>query len=119
MREFIRFTLMRIACAVLSYAAYLLALVWVRYEAAYVLSYIFGVALAYYTTARLVFDEPLRRKSALLFPLVYFLQFVLGYVLIRFAVETLGIPEWLGLAFSVAITLPLTFVLSRWIVRLG
>jgi putative flippase GtrA len=119
MREFAKFVVIRGVCAVLTYAAYLVALIWFRYEVAYVASYVLGIAIAYYTSAVLVFRQPLSRKSALLFPLVYVVQFVLGYFLIKFAVETLHIPEWLGLAFSVAVTLPITFVMSRWVVRLS
>lgn len=119
MREFAKFVVIRGICAALSYVAYLVALAWFSYKVAYVASYVFGIGIAYYTSAVLVFREPLSRKSALLFPLVYVIQFILGYYLIKFAVETIHIPEWLGLAFSVAITLPLTFLMSRWVVRLS
>ncbi|HEY0332979.1 MAG TPA: GtrA family protein [Stenotrophomonas sp.] len=119
MREFIKFVAVRGACAVLSYAVYLFALIWFSYEISYVASYVFGIGIAYYSSAVLVFREPLSRKSALLFPLVYVFQFLAGYFLIRFAVESLGIPEGWGLAFSVAVTLPVTFLMSRWVVRLS
>lgn len=118
MREFVHFALVRAACAVLSYGVYLLMLIWTDYTVAYVGSYVAGIALAYLASARLVFREPLRRKAALAFPLVYVVQFVLGLVLIKLAVQVLAIPEWLALGFSVAITLPLTFLMSRWAVRL-
>lgn len=118
LREFVVFVAVRGVCALLSYAVYLVALIWSSYEVAYVASYVIGICIAYIASAMFVFKQPLNRKSALLFPLVYVVQFVLGFFLIRFAVEGLGIPEWLALGFSVAITLPLTFVMSRWVVRL-
>ncbi|HEY5806922.1 MAG TPA: GtrA family protein [Povalibacter sp.] len=117
-RQFFHFAVVRAACAVLSYGCYLLLLLWFQYELAYVVSYLVGIGLAYVSSA-FVFKEPLRRTSALVFPVVYVVQFVLGLVLLRFAVEALGIPEALALAFSVAVTLPLTFLMSRWAVRLG
>ena len=118
MREFVRFTISRAACAVLTYAFYLLLLIISSYEVAYGISYALGIVLAYLTTARFVFKEALRPKSAFAFPLVYLVQFLLGYVLIKFGVEVLEIPKAFGLAFSVAVTLPLTFLLSRWAIKL-
>lgn len=118
MREFVHFTLVRAGCAVFSYAVYLVMLVWLDYEVAYVGSYVAGIGLAYLASARLVFGEPLRRKAALIFPVVYLVQFFLGFLLIRLAVEVLAVPEWLALGVSVAVTLPLTFVMSRWAVRI-
>lgn len=117
MQEFAKFVLVRGLCTIVSYGAYLLALIWWNYETAYVASYVIGIGLAYYTSAVFVFGERMNRRSALLFPLVYVVQFVAGYFLIRIAVEVLHVPEWLGLAVSVAFTIPLTFVLTRWIVR--
>lgn len=116
-REFLLFAFTRAVFALISYGCYLLVLLWFRYEVAYVASYVVGIAIAYYGSAVLVFKEPMRARSALLFPLVYVVQFLVGFVLIWLAVETLHIPEWLALGFSVLITLPLTFVLSRWAVR--
>lgn len=119
MREFIFFVFVRGVCAVLSYGCYLLMLIWFRYEVAYVGSYVIGIGLAYLASAMVVFKQPLNRKSAMLFPLVYLIQFVLGLLLLRLAVETFGVPEWAALAVSVILTLPLTYYMSKWAVRVG
>lgn len=117
--EFVRFVVLRAACAVFSYGAYLLLLRWMRYEFAYVIAFVAGVALAYVVNAMFVFQQPMRRRSALRFPFVYLLQFVASLVLLRIAVEVLGIHEAIALAFAVGVTLPVTFLLSRWILRAG
>jgi len=117
--EFVRFVVLRAVCAVFSYGLYLLLLLWLRYEAAYVIAFLAGIGLAYVVSAVFVFQEPMRKRSAFRFPFVYLLQFVLCLVLLRAGVELIGIPEALALAFAVGITLPLTFLLSRWIVRAG
>lgn len=116
-QEFAKFIIVRGVCAVFTYGAYLLALKWWSYEIAYVASYALGIALAYYSSATFVFGEPLKRRAALLFPLVYLLQFVVGYFLIKVSVEVVHVPEWLALAVSIALTIPLTFVMTRWVVR--
>lgn len=115
--EFLRFVLVRGACTVVSYALYVVLLRWVRYEAAYVAAFLFGIVLAYIVNALFVFRQPMRRRSALQFPLVYLLQFGASLLLLRLGVETLGISEAYALAFSIAITLPATFLLSRWVLR--
>lgn len=117
--EFVRFVLLRAVCAVFSYGLYIALLRWIRYEAAYVVAFIAGIGLAYVVSAMFVFRQPMRKRSAYRFPVVYLLQFVLSLILLRVAVEILGIPEWLALAFAVGVTLPITFLLSRWIVRAG
>lgn len=117
--EFVRFVVVRAACAVLSYGCYLILLLWMRYEIAYVVAFLVGVGLAYVVSALFVFRQPMRKRSALRFPAVYVIQFLLSLVLLRVAVENLGVPESLALALAVGVTLPLTFLLSRWIVRAG
>lgn len=116
-REFVRFGLLRAACAVLSYGLYLALLPWFPYEAAYAVAFVAGVALAYVVNATVVFREPMRVRSALRFPLVYVVQFVLSWFLLRIAVEQLGVPESWALLLAVSAILPVTFVLSRRIIR--
>jgi len=116
-REFLRFALMRAACAAVSYGLYLLLLRWTPYQQAYAVSFVAGVALAYVVNATLVFREPMRGHSALRFPLVYVLQFPVVWLLLRLAVEGLGVPESIALAPAVLIALPMTFVLSRRVIR--
>ncbi|MDQ8051132.1 GtrA family protein [Luteibacter sp.] len=118
-RQFASFVLIRTICTLLSYACYMLLLVWLRYEAAYVASYAFGIVIAYVTSALFVFKQPMRRSSALMFPIVYLVQFLVGLALLKLSVEGLGIGEELAYAVSVLIPLPLTFVMSRWALRLG
>lgn len=114
MRKFIDFTAMRIVCAVLTYGLYLLLLRWIGYEAAYFVAYLVGIVLAYVTNALIVFNQPLNRKSAFLFPLTYIVQFLLGWAVLRASVEMAGVPEWLALGISTILTLPVTYVMSKW-----
>lgn len=117
--EFVRFVVVRCLCAVFSYGCYLLLLQWIRYEGAYVVSFIAGVALAYVVSAVFVFRQPMKKRAAFRFPIVYVVQFVGCLVLLRVAVESFGIPESVALALAVGVTLPMTFLLSRWIIRAG
>jgi putative flippase GtrA len=115
--EFVRFVIVRGLCAVLSYACFLLLLFVFTYQAAYVWSYVFGVALAYVFNARFVFRQRFTWRSALTYPFVYLAQFFASLALLRIFVESAGWPAWLAYAVSVGGTIPFVFLLSRWILR--
>jgi putative flippase GtrA len=117
--EFIRFIIVRGLCTVLSYGLYLLLLLKFSYESSYVVAFVVGVLVAYLVNSKFVFREPLRKRAALRFPLVYVFQFFANLILLRVAVEYLHIPATLALAVSIAITIPITFLLSRWVIRAG
>ena len=102
---------------IVAYATYLALLHWMRYEVAYAIGYTVGIIVSYVLNALFVFRQPMHARSATCFPLVYVAQFVAGLLLLRIAVEGLGIPRWLALAASIAVTMPMTFLLSRWIIR--
>lgn len=117
--EFLRFLVMGGANTIVAYAIYLLLLRWMRYEIAYTIGYAVGIAMAYVLSARFVFRQPFRRRSATRFPLVYIAQFLVSLAMLRVAVEWFHLPEWAALGFAVIATIPVTFVLSRWILRAG
>jgi putative flippase GtrA len=117
--EFARFVLVGGANTAVAYAVYLFLLHWLRYEFAYAIGYAVGIAIAYALSTTFVFRQPMRKRSAARFPFVYVIQFLVSLGLLRLAVEVFAIPQWLALAVSVGLTLPITFVLSRWIVRAG
>lgn len=115
--EFARFVLVRGLCAVLSYGAYLLLLLSSSYEFAYVSSYLFGIVLAYLVNSRFVFRVAMSRRSAIRFPLVYIVQFVGTFLILRFAVQWAHISPSIAYGLAVCVTIPITFVLSRRIIK--
>lgn len=117
--EFARFLVMGGANTLVAYAVYLVLLNWMRYEIAYTIGYAVGIGMAYLLSAGFVFRQPLRKRSALRFPLVYVAQFLVSLAMLRLGVEVIGLPQWLALGFAVIATIPVTFVLSRWIIKAG
>ena len=115
--EVLRFLVAGGANTLVAYAVYLVLLHFMRYELAYAVGYVVGIATAYVLNTAFVFRQPMRAQSATRFPLVYVAQFAISLVILRAAVESAGIPRWLALAVSIAVTLPITFFLSRWIIR--
>lgn len=103
----------------ISYGGYLLLLHWLHYVAAYTISYAFSILTSYLFSAWFVFQQPLRARAALYYPLVYLVQFVLSYILLRILVELLRMPVWIAPLLVSVLTIPVTFFLSRSIVRSG
>ncbi len=100
-----------------TYAAYLLLLPLMGYAAAYTVTYIAGIFLSYFLSARFVFRRPLNWRQALQYPLVYGVQYVLGIGFTALLVEGMEIDAAIAPAFVIVLTLPFTFVLSRWIIK--
>lgn len=117
--EFLRFLIMGGTNTIVTYVIYLLLLQWMRYEIAYTIGYAVGIVLAYALSAAFVFRQPMRKRSALRFPLVYLAQFLISLGLLRLAIEVIHIPQWLALGFAVVLTIPVTFLLSRWVLHSG
>jgi putative flippase GtrA len=117
--EFLRYLIMGGTNTIVAYAIYLLLLNWMRYEVAYTIGYGVGIIMAYALSAVFVFRKPMRKRSALRFPLVYVAQFLISLGLLRLAVEVIHIPQWLALGFAVILTIPVTFLLSRWVLHSG
>jgi putative flippase GtrA len=115
--ELAKFIAARVASTVASYLIYLVLLHWMGYALAYFIAYLAGIGLSYVVNAMMVFKQPMTRRSALLFPLIYVVQFLLGMLILRLCIEKLDTPEWLGMAISIVLTLPLAFGLSRWAMR--
>ena len=117
--EFLRYLIMGGTNTIVAYAIYLLLLHWMRYEIAYSIGYAVGIVMAYALSAMFVFRQPMRKRSAMRFPLVYLAQFLISLGLLRLAVEVIHIPQWLALGFAVVLTIPVTFFLSRWVLHSG
>jgi putative flippase GtrA len=115
--EVLRFLVAGGANTITAYGVYLVLLRHMRYEFAYAIGYGVGITVAYMLSAAFVFRRPMHVRSAARFPLVYLVQFLASLLLLRAAVEIFGIPRGIALAVSIAATMPLTFLMSRWVIR--
>ncbi len=116
-RESVRFVLAGGINAVATYAAYLLMLPVTGYALAYSITYVGGIILSYYLSARLVFRSPLRWRHAVQYPLVYIVQYALGITLTTIFIKHLHIRAELVLPLVIAIAVPITFWMTRWIIK--
>jgi len=113
MKQFIKFIGVGGVNTFITYLLYLLLLFVLSYKIAYSITYIFGIALAYWLNIKYVFKEKSSTRKMALFPLVYLSQYLIGMLILYIAIEKLGIIKEIGPIIVVIVTLPLTFLLSK------
>jgi Predicted membrane protein len=118
-RPFTRFLISGGINTALTYLIYLALVPFMAYTLAYSASYVAGIVIAYVINTRFVFQARMQARSALLYPLVYVAQYAAGVVLLALLVEALGVDERIAPAAVIVLTIPLTFILSRVIIRGG
>lgn len=96
-----------------TYAIYLVLLRYMDYRSAYGVAFVSGIVLSYALNVRFVFRVRPSWRSAILFPVVYIIQYLVGLGVLQLAVERFAIPREYALLASIAVSVPLTFVLTR------
>ncbi len=115
--EFLRFLITGGINTGSSFVLYLLFKLVLPYTIAYVIAYFCGIAVSYYLNSTFVFHQPLHWKKALQFPLVYVVQLLVGEVLLVVWVERLHVDPDIAPILVVICTIPITFILSRYIIK--
>ena len=101
----------------LTYAAYLALLPLLPYRWSYTASYALGIVLAYVLYRYFVFGRSGGRYGPFWVALIYLGQYLLGLALVSLWVEILDAPQRWAPAFSIAVLIPVSYVLNRWVFR--
>lgn len=117
--EFVKFVLVGGANTLLGYVLFALFTPFMHYGIAYSISYVIGVVFGYIASSLFVFHEPLAWRKFMAFPLVYVVQYLIGITLLPLLIEGLRLPPLAAQPVVIAVTLPVTYLLSRWIIRRG
>lgn len=96
-----------------TYVFYLRLASLMHFQLAYLFSYLAGIAFAYFLNLRLVFAARSSRRKALLYPFIYFAQYVLGAALMQLLVGVLELSSTLAPLLVVIILLPATYYLNK------
>lgn len=115
--EFIRFLVTGSINTAASWAVYLLVLQFAPYTVAYTCAYLFGIVFTYYLSTRWVFKVEMSWKTFLQFPLIYVIRYAVDLTLIIVGVKVLGLWEEIAPIAALVISMPLGFVLSRWLLK--
>lgn len=117
LREFAGFGLVGAANTMATYAIYAVLLLLFPYKISYSLAYASGILISYCLNSRLVFRQPISLLKFIKYPIVYVVQYLLGMVVLYVAIDILGFSQWLAPLLVIAISLPVTFFLSRLIIK--
>lgn len=114
--EKIRFVIAGASTTLFSYALYA-ALLYLGMAAgpAYVIAYVAGIGWAFVVNSRWVFRTPMTLGRLLKFPAVYVVQAAASFALFHLFHGILGIHELAVPLLIAAILIPLTYLISRYI----
>ncbi len=115
--EFLRFLIVGGLQTALSYGIFLLLNLFLPYPVAYSIAYGCGIFISYFLNVLFVFRENISLASFLKFPLVYVIQYLLGLALLWLFVDRLGLPPAWAMLGVITITVPITFLTSRFILK--
>lgn len=116
-KRWLRFLLGGGVNTVFTYAIYLALNTVLTYQLAYFIAYALGVVFAYWFNAVVVFRVPLSWKGFFSYPLVYVAQYVASAFLLGSLVEAVGIDEVLAPLVVTIIMVPLTYVMSKFVLE--
>ena len=118
-KEILRFLISGSTNTLVCWIIYLVLNQLLSYTLAYTGAYLFGTLFTYYLNTRWVFKVPMSWRTFLRYPLVYVAQYLLGVSLVWVIVDRFHCPEAFAPLAVVAMTVPVTFLLSRFILRHG
>lgn len=115
--RFLRFLVVGGVNTVMTYLLYLWLLTLLDYRLAYSVSFVFGIGLALTMQARFVFKTKVTPRTALMYSLIYGVQYIVGLAIVTFSVQYLMVPKQFALAISVVLCVPLMFFLTRSVLK--
>lgn len=100
-----------------TYAIYLLLLTVLSYSIAFTVSFACGVLISYSLNTTLVFGTSFRWSRFGVFPLIYVGQYLLGLTVLHFLISYVAMSPRVAPLVVVAITIPVTFLLTRALLK--
>ncbi|MNW40846.1 GtrA-like protein [compost metagenome] len=116
-KEFLKFIISGGINTLATYGLYLLFLFVWEYEVSYTISYILGIFLSYFLNTSFVFKEKVTLLKFIKFPFVYLVQYLLNMVILLLLVEYIKLPAEIVPVIVIIITLPITYLLSKYIIK--
>lgn len=116
-RETFLFLIVGVVNTVTTYSIYLLLLLVISYWSAYTAAYAMGTFFSYALNTLVVFRAKWNWKRLAAYPLVYVIQYALGMMGLGLLVEVLGFSEQLAPLLVIILTIPVTYLASRRIIR--
>lgn len=115
--EMLRFLAGGVANTILSLALYWALLPTLDYGAAYAISFTVGIFSGYAINTFFVFRTHWSWRKLIAFPLLHLINLLAGLTVIFISINALSIDARLAPVFGIATTLPINFILTRWLIK--
>ena len=116
-KEFIRFVLFGGVNTLLGYLIYVILLIFLNYKVSFTITYVSSIFISYYLNSKFVFCRKVSLKKGLMYPSVYLIQYLICMLLLHIFVEILNLSKFIAPILAVLLTVPVTFFLSRSIIK--
>ncbi|MBM6583768.1 GtrA family protein [Microvirga sp. BT689] len=116
-QELHRFLIVGAANVVLCYSTYLIALMFAPRAAAYTIAFLVGICFTTVANVRFAFDRKLTLQSLSVYAAYYCAYWLASLLLLEILVKGAGVPERLGPAAVLPLSVPLHYVFSRLVLR--
>lgn len=100
-----------------TYFLYLGLQVILDYQIAYAIAFAIGIVFSYWFNAAIVFKTSVTWKGFFTFPLVYLAQYLLSAGFLSVIVERFDFPQSVAPLIVIILTVPITFIMTRWVLR--
>lgn len=115
--DLVKFVIGGVINTAFTFFLYLISQIILPYQVAYAVAFAVGIVFSYWFNAIIVFKTHISWKGFFAFPLVYLVQYLISAMLLGFFVERVGVPQRFAPLIVIALTIPITFVLTRWYLR--
>jgi putative flippase GtrA len=114
--QFLKFLMGGVANTAVTYAMFVALSLAVPAAVAYTASYVAGIGISYLINTFFVFQARASLRSAMQYPAVYLIQYLLGLGLLSLLTST-GLDSRLAMLVVIAFNVPATFVLAKLVIK--
>ncbi len=115
-KDFVRFLFVGGLNTLLGIIYYNILVQFMSYGYAITVGYILGIITSYLLNSWIVFRESPMWHKLTQFPIVYLIQYLVSLFVTYVGVEYLDINEQMAYIIAIAVTVPITFTISRLII---
>ena len=115
--EIYQFFIIGLCNTVVSWILFLILDLFMNYVLAYTFTFILCIASSYTLNSYFVFKQPLSLIRLFKYPIVFLIQYIIQAPSLIFLIEYLNVSKIFAIVFVTIITVPITFFISRFIIK--
>ncbi len=116
-KELVKFIVAGVVNNALTYLTYLLLLLVVSYQQAFLVTFILGILISYYLNSKFTFRRILTLNKFFFFSLLYVAQYLVSAYFLRLLIDDWSFSKAVAPLVILVINVPLSFLLVRLIIK--